>query len=90
MPVWLVGIVSHWGTKAVGILLVLAILIGGPYLWGRRQYNQGYQTGYAKAVLDNPRNVYNGPTKVIQKACSDPTGFGFLIGSWLLGVGHLK
>lgn len=86
MPAWALPILGHWSTKAIGIILALAILIGGPYLWGRRQYNIGYTKGYAKAS-EIPRNTYNGPTTVIQKTdCPPPNVFGLNLGKIGLGL----
>lgn len=90
MPAWLLAFLSHWGTKTVGILLVIALVGGGLFLFHRNGYNTGYRVGYAQSLKDNPPNVYNGATTVNQQPCPAPSIFGIDLGKWGFGIIHKR
>ncbi len=65
-------------------ILVLAVLIGGPYLLYRRGYNKGYN----QSTIDHPTNVFNAPAIVVQNP--PLKGFGLHIGRGVLGYTYQK
>lgn len=90
MQAWIMGIISHWGFKVFGGILIAALLGGGVYLYHRNGYNTGYRVGYSQSLKDNPPNVYNGPSTINQQPCNPPSVFGLSIGRWGFGLIHKK
>lgn len=90
MPVWLVGILSHWSVKGIAIIVSISLLIVSYYFTYKSGSDNGYRTGYAKSLKDNPPNVYNGPSVINQQPCPPPSVFGLDIGKWAFGLVHKK
>lgn len=86
MPIWLTGILNHWGFKVICVVLGLTLVIGGSWLWHRNGYNTGYRVGYSQSLKDNPPNVYNGPSTINQQPCPAPSVYGLSIGKFGFGL----
>ena len=92
MPVWLVSIMGWLGSKIahsiwrfVSVILVGAILIGGPIVVYKHiyngAYNKGWKEGYTKSLKDNPPMVITGGTTTINNDGKDKEPF-FLLKVW--------
>lgn len=90
MPLWLITFFSKWGLQSLRPLLLILVIAGGAYFVHKSAYDKGYSFGYAKALKDNPPNVYNGPTTVNQQPCEQARVFGIDLGKWGFGLVHKK
>jgi len=92
MPVWLLSLVGWLGPKIthsiwrfVSVVVVAAILIGGPIFVYRHiyngAYNKGWKEGYSKSLKDNPPMVITGGTTTINNDGKDKEPF-FLLKIW--------
>lgn len=86
MPAWLLSIVTHWGFKALSIVLASALVAGGLFVVYRGIHNKAYTSGYQQALKDHPQNIYNGPTTVIQG--KQMSCFPIKLGRFGFGVCH--
>lgn len=87
MPAWLVGLLAHWGTKTVAIILLVSTISLGAFTIYRGIVNKAYSHGYQDALHEHPANTYNGPTTVIQGI--PMWAFPFKLGRhWAIGLCH--
>lgn len=84
MPAWILAIVSHWSVKTIAVILVLVLVGGGFYIYGKAEYNKGYR----QAIVDHPQNVFNAPATINQQKCPAPQVFGLDLGPWAFGIIH--
>lgn len=84
MP-FLISFLKGSGLKIAFVIGLVVAVIGSYFLSFRHGVNIGYRTGYSKALLDHPQNVYNAPTTVNQQRADSVKGVFLKIGR--IGIG---
>lgn len=82
---WLAGA----GVRFIEVLVIAALIIGGPFLIYRHGLNQGYKNGYSQALTDHPQQIYTAPATVNNNPPRTSAIYGLKLGrAWGIGVCH--
>jgi hypothetical protein len=79
----IMGFLKHNLIRFIGVVVIGAILVGGPVVYYKYAFNKGVVHGYAKYAKEHPSTVVQGGTVIQNSQVNQKEPFA-LIKMWFL------